>query len=68
MQSPWVSAMALNDFVAAAAAVGRDITPAQMDRLEAAAMWLAQLGRGSGISGYDTPDLALMRGMAPALA
>lgn len=68
MQSPWVSAMALNDFVAAAAAVGRDITPAQMDRLEAAAMWLAQLGRRSGISGYDTPDLALMRGMAPALA
>ncbi len=63
-----VSAMARSDFLAAAEAVRVEISEAQIERLEATAAWLAQLGRRSGISGYDTADLALMRGMAPALA
>lgn len=58
----------IDHFAAAAEAVGCDLTGAQIERLETAATWLARLGRGSGISGYDTADLALMRGMAPALA
>jgi len=63
-----VSAGALEDFRSAAEAVGVSITPEQTENLLATAAWLAQLSQRSGLSGYDTADVALMRGMAPALA
>lgn len=58
----------LEVFTREARRIGLVIAPHQQERLLRAATWLAQLSHSSGISGYETTETALMRGMAPALA
>lgn len=58
----------METFRAAARSVGLEIDSDEESRLRCAALWLARLSQHSGISGYDSAQAALMRGMAPALA
>jgi len=51
-----------------AARVGLALDQPVLERLWCAALLLAQIARGSGISGYERAEEALMRGLAPALA
>lgn len=62
------SSISIEAFVQAADAIGLRLTAEQAQRVASAAEWLARLSHGSGISGYETADTALMHGMAPALA
>lgn len=59
---------ALAHFLEAAVQHGIDIDVVKSERLTRAAVWLARLSRSSGISGYDSPATALLRGIGPALA
>jgi len=63
---PSVSAM--HRFQDAAEAAGLSITAFERELISRTARWLASLGHASGVSGYDTPDVALVRAMGPALA
>lgn len=59
---------AQNTFAEAAARVGLQLSDAQWELIQRAAEWLSSVGRASGLSGYDSPEVALLRGMGPALA
>ncbi len=59
---------ALQRFEQAAMSAGMAISDHERELLCHAADWLASLSRASGISGYETASLVLLRSMAPALA
>ena len=54
--------------VSASSAVGLVLSEETVCELWEAAGLLSRLARGSGISGYERPEEALIRGLGPALA
>ncbi|HDP88612.1 MAG TPA: hypothetical protein ENN42_01430 [Thioalkalivibrio sp.] len=60
--------VAFQRFQRAARAGGLSLSAQQLGLLARAAEWLAALGHTSGVSGYESVDLALIRAMGPALA
>jgi 16S rRNA G527 N7-methylase RsmG len=58
----------LERFQEQAVDVGLELSACQLERLRRAARWLSKVAAASGVSQYDTPGEALLRGMSPALA
>lgn len=48
--------------------LGLSLTAERLATIEQAACWLARLAQTSGVSAYDSPADALLRGMTPGLA
>ncbi len=59
---------AMAQFVSAAEHVGVSLSTEDISSLRSGARWLAREAMASGLSQYDDPAEALIRGMGPALA